>query len=279
MPTTCWPAGPLSDGGHVTETAELEHLADAPIDEVACGVMFDPVATLDPIVVGSYWRERVLEYPSHELRTPLRDAARILDLVNVVPPLRAMLVSHDDQYVLQIQPDRFYFNWRRRDRGYPRFNTHGGSEGVLSRALREFQRFSAFCASTLGAAPKVRAIELAKVDIIREKVYWRALSDVAEILPCLRDFIDFTKSDSPSFGLRFSEPRGQGHVQINIALGARPAENNVRALTVETRLQCEAGVSSMESAFKQANADLNAVFAGLIPAGTRTKYFNQARQK
>jgi len=260
----------------MTTADPLEHLDDAPIEEVACGIGFNPIAALDPLVVGSYWRERATDFPGHELRTPIRDAAAMMDLIGAVPPIRAMLVSRDDQFVIQLQPDRFFLNWRRRNEGYPRFNKRDEKQGVLGRAMREYDLFSAFCARTFGDAPVPKSIELAKIDVIREGVYWNDLDQVAEILPCLRDFIAFTKSGKPSLLLRFNEPRAGGVVQVNAALGE---SRSARVLTLETRLSRELGAGAgMEATFREANVELNHVFAGLIPKEPRAKYFNKGRK-
>jgi hypothetical protein len=114
---------------------------------------------------------------------------------------------------------------------------------------------------------------------MREGVYWNTLQQVAEILPCLRDFVAFTESDNPSFALRFNEGRLKGIVQINIALGAQTESNKgIRALSLETRLQRQLNGVDMEHGFKEANSDLNKVFCGLIPPSIRTKYFNKGKR-
>jgi uncharacterized protein (TIGR04255 family) len=264
----------ISALGVMTSAPPLEHLEDAPIDEVACGVTFVSLAGLDPIMVGSYWRERADEYPGHQLRTPIRNAAALMEVVGEVPPLRTMLISKDEQFVIQVQADRFYLNWRRRGGAYPRFNKREGKAGVLQRAMDEYRAFGQFCARALGAAPVVTGIELAKIDVVREGVYWKDLTQVAEILPCLRDFIGFTASDKPSVLLRFTEPRAGGVVQINVALGE---SKSARVLTLETRRSRETNAEQVEAAFQEANQELNQVFAGLIPKEQRDKYFNRGR--
>lgn len=259
----------------MSSAAELEHLEDAPIDEVACGVLFNPIADLDPLVIGAYWHERVGDYPGHTIRTPLRNPVVLMDLVGSVPPLRAMLVSKGDDLVIQVQPDRFYLNWRRRHGVYPRFNKRAENEGVLGIALREYGEFEKFCERVIKTKPVTTGIELAKIDVIREGDYWTELQQVADILPCTHDFIRFTASSKPSFMLRFNEPRERGVVLINIALGAD--REGTRMLTIETRLHRQLDGADIEATFKEANLELNAIFATLIPKEQRARYFNKGR--
>lgn len=257
-------------------TTELEHLARAPIDEVACGVIFPVLEALDPLLVGSYWHQRSSEYPGHSLRTPLRNAANtdaIMQLMGAVPPLRSMLVSKDDQFVIQVQSDRFYLNWRRRGDGYPRFNKRGERDGLLHVTLAEWERFAEFCElAPLNTKLEPTAIELAKIDVLREGVFWNELRELAELLPCIRTFVGFGATDKLSFGVRFTDPRDSGPVSINIALGTDRSTGK-RVLTLETRMLRHLDGAPMIDAFRTANAELNAVFASLIPREQRARAF------
>jgi len=249
-------------------TTELEHLRNAPIDEVSCGIIFETIDELDPLVVGSYWSKRANEYPQHALRVPYALFAPHAG----APPVRSLITSKDDQFVLQVQADRFMVNWRRRDAQYPRFNDRDGKEGILGRTLREFGDFDAFCEATFGKRLTPKAIELAKIDVIREGTYWKELKEIAQLFPSLRDFLGFTKSTKPSFILRFNEVRSKGMVYIGVALGETKQEA-VRVLTLDTRTARQLGSASLKQAFTEANEELNEVFAGLIPKEQRGVFF------
>ena len=113
-------------------------LKDPPIVEVVCGFFFPALAGLDPILIGKYWAEHkeAHGYPKRQLQPPVADRPGFF-LGDGVGPLRSWLVSGTDEYLLQIQPDRFYFNWRKREGAYPHFNDYEPTKGVLSRSLLE----------------------------------------------------------------------------------------------------------------------------------------------
>jgi len=250
----------------------LEKLVDAPIDEVACGFVFTQVAALDPLFIGGYWKGRQGEFRSRELRPALLEAPA------TGIPLRALLVSKDDQYVTQVQADRFYLNWRRRSDGYPRFTTRDEKEGVLARALREFAQFSAYCAAELGTPLATTGIELVKIDLLREGRYWNGLGDLADMLPWLTDFAKFSDSGAPAVALAFEEPRGPRTLVVSLVLGSenRPDGSSQRALRIESRIRGPATEGALEDAFCDANRELNLVFEKLIPNEQRTKRFQGA---
>jgi uncharacterized protein (TIGR04255 family) len=115
----------------------LEKLSSPPIVEVICGVFFSPLPNFDPVVAGTYWQQRRADFPGHSIHPA---AGAPPGLVIGTPPLRTWLISSNDgPFVIQVQADRFYLNWRRRGDAYPRFSTE---HGLLERTLREFALFT-----------------------------------------------------------------------------------------------------------------------------------------
>lgn len=269
----------------------LEKLDKPPIIEVVAGIVFDPME-LDPLLAGHFWHERRDEFPRREVRQMVVDApAGIggpgfieLSLQGPIGPLRAMLFSADRTTVVQMQHDRFYVNWKRADADtvegaragyYPRFSDVSGP-GLVTRVLAEFEGFCAFCERELGRRPTVRQLELAKVDLLIEGVDWNGLTDMATLLPWLHTFVAFANSPDPSFAVRFDEPRADGNLSVSIARAVmRSADGPRRVVKLETRVRKALGSGDMRGEFLAANADLNNVFAQLIPAEERRARFQE----
>ena len=114
----------------------LGKLEEPPITEVVCGVFFKPVAGLDPVALGGFWKPRQKEYPRREFKAPIAPASAEGIELNFGPdlgPLRTWLISKDDVFIIQVQRDRFYLNWRARQDEYPRFNDWDSKKGLLRR--------------------------------------------------------------------------------------------------------------------------------------------------
>src|SRR4029077_19257212 len=104
-------------------TVEFEN---PPINEVAIGLFFQPVAGLRAEHVGAFWGKIREEFPISGQHPPLilpgTPSLSQLALSNEVFPLpRFWFISTDQTGLVQLQRDAFFFNWRRRESDYPRF--------------------------------------------------------------------------------------------------------------------------------------------------------------
>lgn len=249
----------------MSEPAALEKLASPPIVEVICGVFFDGLASLDPVRVGTYWQQRRDEYPTHSIH-PATGMASGLVLGTGTPPLRTWLVSRDDgPFVLQLQADRFYLNWRRRGVAYPRFSTE---RGLLVKTLEEFAWFADFCANSLGQRPGPRAVELGKVDHLIAGKHFADRRDLGVLLPTLAATLTFALTETPEVLLRFHEAREDHSLTVTLASAQIDGADGVR---LETTVVQPLG-EDLRVTFENANRQANQVFAALIPEEQRSRF-------
>lgn len=205
-----------------------------PIVEVVCGFFFPPIPGLDSMAVGQYWAEKKRDvYPTKQLHPPVVDRPGFVSFSDGVGPLRSWLVSDPDEYVLQIQPDRFYFNWRKRKGEYPHFNDYEGTEGVLTRTLREFEEFGRFCEKELGHTTRTTGLDLAKIDLLTRPTHWKDYADLARVLPMLKDLPQIT--EEPTLHLSLVGRRGEFQVHFGIT-NAVLASDMSPGVQIETRV-------------------------------------------
>lgn len=217
-------------------------------------------------MIGKYWSEHKEKagnpaFPKKQLMPPVSDRPT-LTFGDGVGPLRCWLLSESQEYVLQIQPDRFYFNWRKRDGDYPHFSTLDGKDGVLAHGLKEFEEFGKFCATSLGQTPNPVRLELAKIDLLEQDKHFKDFEDLGTLLPIVQQAIKITKSSEPMLHLKLSSFLNGHDVQFQLAtaLGA----NMKYALQMETRANTEVGDGSMNDKFVAMNEVVNQVFFDLI---------------
>lgn len=245
-----------------------------PILEVVCGVHFDEIPGLDPVMIGRFWNGISARFPKRELRPAVQPSSEVGRevVVNLLPPLRALLISPDEATLLQVQPNRFYFNWRRQrlDAPYPRFSDHDGAQGVGSMAVAAYTEFASFCESAL-VRPVATNVELAKVDLFVRGIHWSDFGELVELLPWLESFRRFSKAGNPAFAVRFEEHRPAGLLSVALS----PAVHaTTPAVKLEARLTAPvSGASELPEAFTTLNAELNEVFEDLIPEQVRAKRF------
>ena len=247
-----------------------------PINEVVCGLRFEAVPGLDPLTIGVYAKERESEFPKHELHPALGVAPVIVPGEGM--PIRAWLISEDEAFVIQLQADRFYLNWRARGSKYPTFSGYEGSPGILPRMTEEFDRFGAFCKKMFGQTPKVIGIELAKIDHFPEGEYWRELDDLGELIPLMLTMPKFSRSDKAMIGMRFVEPRDGGNLSVSLDLGTIQESGALtRFVKLESRIEREVrgDLEAIKGAFSGANQELNEVFDALISESEALRRFNK----
>jgi uncharacterized protein (TIGR04255 family) len=101
--------------------------------------------------------------------------------VNVPDMPRVWFVSADDTTLIQLQPDRFLFNWRegRAKAKYPRFNW------ILARFRRHFAEFQRFATDHDLGDLSVTQAELTYINHIHQDDGWSTLADIGNVFPDL----------------------------------------------------------------------------------------------
>lgn len=253
--------------------AALEKLDRPPVNEVVGGLLFDPVPGLDPLVMGLFWQTVKDRYPSRQFQPALSDQPGIV--FGGTAPIRVWLIAPTDDFLIQVQADRFYLNWRARGGTYPRCNDHDRDEGILSRLIHEFEHFRAFCSMELEHSVRVRKIEQAKIDLLLEGTHWHGFDDLTDAVPLLAALRDIRQSDEATVTVRFGEEREAGQLAVSIDTGfASTKAGPVRMLKLETRLSRAVGAhDELREVFRVTNEELNAVFSSLIPLEERKARF------
>jgi uncharacterized protein (TIGR04255 family) len=159
-----------------------------PVSEVAVGLQFErlPIQTRH---LGQFWTEVAGSYPQTEDVAPLPEPGEVPGIEYVVvPPLRrTFLISNDGEFLLQIQDNRFYCNWRKLspDVFYPRF------PAVYDRFVESWGLFSDFLKRQGFAEISPTGYELTyvnEIEVSRESV----AQDVAK---CVRMYVPLQKPE------------------------------------------------------------------------------------
>ncbi len=130
---------------------DLPNFEAPPLTEVALSVQFDTLDTLSVHHIGLLWQEYRDGFPEVEQRPPLPQVSErfggapkreniSLSLVQNAPLPRVWFLSAAGTELVQVQPDRFIYNWRKADgdEPYPRY------ESVLAKQQMEFARLASF---------------------------------------------------------------------------------------------------------------------------------------
>jgi uncharacterized protein (TIGR04255 family) len=134
------------------QLSDLVTFGRPPVNEVYLAVQFGGEVSDEVFALGDFWPRIREEFPHFERQPALPRVEEKFEVPPVssgtvfpfqfgtgAPPQRYWFVSADSTRLIQVQPDRFLFNWRRvrPDDAYPRFRTLLPEFERLFNTLRE----------------------------------------------------------------------------------------------------------------------------------------------
>jgi len=205
-------------------TDSLPSYLRPPVNEVVCGIRFQPSSNFTLPYIGLLWNKFREKYPRVEHAAPLAELGQILvDTVTGAPLPRVWFINGQDNQLIQFQPDRIYFNWRQRGDLYPRY------ESVIKNFEEVLDSLEAFFKeSKFGEFIPVEC-EITYVNHIRKE---RDRDTVAELQ---RVFKDFCWHEAPRFlpnpinvswNMRFALPEKKGFLIASLKEGTLKEEGN-----------------------------------------------------
>lgn len=103
--------------------------SDAPIIEVVCGAQFDGIV-FDQQYVFEVYEKIKKDFPVIQQNPPINSIIEKIDAPNVNKALagfhpRTFFINEDNNKLIQIQPDKVFFNWRKtnNEEQYPHFDS------------------------------------------------------------------------------------------------------------------------------------------------------------
>ena len=145
-----------------------------PVIEVVCGVYFDPIKSFKVHHLGLFWQKVKDEFPEceHAVRLGIDPENGPLDLGSYVP--RAWFINEEQNRLIQLQDDIFFFNWRKmkEDEPYPRYSTIIEKFKVNLEVLQKFLK-----EENLGLV-NPKACELTYINHIPKGAGWESLRDI-----------------------------------------------------------------------------------------------------
>lgn len=145
-----------------------------PVVEVACGIAFSLPSPLKTAHVGLYWSTVINAFQVAQEAPPLPltvehpenegpGTAVQFELMNLPPLRRSWLINREGTNLLQVQEDRFLFNWKRTDAqpDYPSY------EHVVSEFRSHWAGFRRFLSTNDLGAPTVRQLEMTYFNVIK----------------------------------------------------------------------------------------------------------------
>ena len=269
------------------ETPEKKlDFAKPPVEEVILSVLFQPLNGLLAPHLGEIWQEfkpdgfvHIVEQPPipHAVETfpnPIQQAE--LRIGNAPDLARIWFIHEDESRILQVQRDRFTFNWRKTefDPKYPGFSS------IFERFEDFYNRFGKVI-NTLGIGEVAPLqYELTYIDQLFHGNGWNTLEDIGKIYNL---FVDSQQSDSFWSGAEFmnlqaSFPVEDLHGRLHFTTSNRvkmPEQRHTLQTDFTVRGFPENAEYAMNMWFKSARNHIRGKFASLFTEAIQTRVWGR----
>lgn len=200
---------------------ELPSFRKPPVNEVVCGMRFRPADGLRIPHIGLLWDKFRADYPIIQHAPPISSARGeiLVDKTTGLPLPRMWFISPTEDQLIQFQNDRFYFNWRKKEGEYPRYDHVIRNFETVLDAVRDFLK-----ECELGELEPVE-YELSYINHIPKGIGWNTIDDLNEMFS---NFIwNMTKAhflpnpENVNWTLKFSLSEKKGHLTVSLKQAIR----------------------------------------------------------
>jgi len=146
-----------------------------PVIEVVCGISFEKLEKFKGHHIGLIWQKVQDEFPNVENAIRLEIDPSVIDLANYFP--RIWFVSRGQNKLIQIQDDKYYFNWRRiqEDETYPHYDI------IIKMFKNYLSLFEKFIKEESIGVIKPLKCELSYINHIPKGEGWESLSEINNV--------------------------------------------------------------------------------------------------
>jgi uncharacterized protein (TIGR04255 family) len=179
-----------------------------PVIEVVLGLTFETLSLVKLPHIGLFWDRIRSEFPRCEQAPTLGDINAVIEPESAVPLPRVWFINRDDDNLIQLQKNKFLFNWRKRESSYPRY---GPVSGQFFRYLAAFEQF--LSDNDLGSVIPSEC-ECTYINHIPKSIGWELPKDIGSVLPDVNwrqsDGRFLPNPDAVSWGAVFKMPAASG---------------------------------------------------------------------
>lgn len=214
----------------------LPDYSKPPVNEVVLGVQFDALENFGAVHPGLFWQKIRESYPIFSVQPPIASTtetfgeqgqpeAKVQALLSRVPPVpRCWFLDTPENRLVQLQPDRFLYNWKKVTgiEDYPHYDV------IFPEFKKQWQSFLSFAEEeTLGAA-KLNHWEVTYVNHIYQGEGWNDLGDLHKLFPILSNNVlaDHLKTpENINLTLAYSYPDEFTRLHIVLTTAYRRKDN------------------------------------------------------
>lgn len=185
-----------------------------PVVETILGAVFDPIERFEAPYYGLYWATIRDRFPNAEVRPPMTQGPT-LEVSSGAPRIRCWFIDTTSSRLIQLQQDRFYYNWRKSPsvhatQDYPHY------ADLRPNFQSEWNHFVGFLGTQALSNPRVLSCEITYINHIERGNGWNDYTDLPKIFACLApgQSAILSAPKSLSFSGTFEIPKNGGEIQL-----------------------------------------------------------------
>ena len=258
-----------------TTTQPTIKYENPPINEIVCGIRFNPIEQLQSGHFGILWQKFRHDFPKtedHDLIAPI--SQEDFENFDKLPLRRVWFIHRNENELVQVQRNRFLYNWREREEG----DEYPGYEKVINNFVRYLSLFQEFLVEENLGNIATKEYELTYIDLIPQGQGWENLGNLEKVFPNL---LSLTGQGIPSTNVRVINwqtildlPNGLGQLSIAMRSGQRKT-NNQPLLHIQTRALGKGQSESMQAWFDAAHTTITELFLNLVSSEIQKKFWGR----
>jgi len=155
----------------------LPKYKNPPVNEVFLGISFTPLQKMKAAHTGLFWNIVKKEFPKCEHAPVLGNIDEVIEPeIGLLVP-RIWLINKEDDNLIQIQKNKFFFNWRKREKNYPHF------DDISIMFFENLKKFSDFLSTNDLGSIEPNNFELTYINNIPKGEGWDDIKLIGKLIP------------------------------------------------------------------------------------------------
>ncbi|MGH8726895.1 MAG: TIGR04255 family protein [Burkholderiales bacterium] len=235
----------------------LARYKNPPVVEVVSGFVLQPVQGLTLPHFGLFWHRIRDQYPESRHAPPLvmEESLPSDQESGFFPPPRIWLISKTQDELIQLQRDRFYFNWREG----PNKSKYASYAEIFQRFQESWKLYTTFLTDVGLEQPVIRECELTYINHIPSSTAGASMKEAVNVFVSLASlrgetgFLPSPRSITWTASYELPESKGRLNARIHPALRGNEKEPIFLLELSAKGLGTEATKETIETWFKVAH--------------------------
>ena len=246
-----------------------------PINEIVCGIRFDPIKQLQSGHLGILWQKFRSDFPrteDHNLVGPVSEEE--LGTPDKMPLPRVWFVHRNENELIQVQRNRFLHNWRKIQPN----DEYPGYEKVVENFENYLSHFQEFLLEENLGSLVAREYELTYIDFIPREQGWENPKDLAKVFPNLLSGTKQSILLDNVIGINWQTilglPKGLGQLVLLIRNAQRRSDNQ-QLLQIEFKALSSGSYKPIRGWFNTAHNAITQLFSTLVSDEIQEKFWGR----